>query len=81
VADPNRELTNRAKASVTPQAAVFADDELVYSGRIDDRYLDFGKYRNQPLHRELRDALDAVLAGSAPRTASAKAVGCAIPNV
>ena len=78
--DPGGQLSRRANATVTPQAAVFHNGELVYSGRIDDRYLDFGKYRQQPLHRELRETLDAILAGRAPKTATAKAVGCAIPS-
>ncbi|BDC48155.1 hypothetical protein F183_A04710 [Bryobacterales bacterium F-183] len=79
IADTGRDLSRRAKASTTPQAAVFVNGQLVYTGRIDDRYVDFGKYRNQPQHRELRDALDAVLAGGKPKVSTAKAVGCAIP--
>lgn len=80
IADASGDLTRRAHATTTPQAALFVQGKLVYSGRIDDRYLDFGKYRNQPQHRELRDALDAVLAGRKPSVATAKAVGCAIPT-
>jgi hypothetical protein len=80
ITDAGGELTRRAHATTTPQAAVFVKGELVYTGRIDDRYLDFGKYRNQPQHRELRDALDSVLAGRKPTVATAKAVGCAIAS-
>lgn len=85
--DPVHRLVARAGARVTPEAAVFdADGLLVYTGRIDDRWVDIGQSRAAPTVRDLERVLLAVLAedaavggGAAPiRT---PAVGCPIPPV
>lgn len=77
--DTRAALADRAQATVTPEAAVFdRDGRLVYHGRIDDRYVDFGVDRTHPTTHELDDALVAVLAGRRVARASAPAVGCAI---
>ena len=50
---------------MSPEAAVFAaDGSIKYRGRINDLYVDLGKKRNAATTHDLRDALDAVLAGS-----------------
>jgi hypothetical protein len=78
--DPEHELVARTGATTTPEACLFlSSGELAYRGRIDDRYVDFGKQRAAPTTRELRAALEAVLAGRAPPTARAPVLGCAIP--
>lgn len=77
--DTRAALADRAQAMVTPEAAVFdRDGRLVYHGRIDDRYVDFGVDRTQPTTHELADALAAVLAGRPVARASVPAVGCTI---
>jgi hypothetical protein len=77
--DPNHALVARAKATVTPESAVFErGGRLVYHGRIDDRQVDFGKARPEPTRRDLQDALEAVLAGQTPSETEAPTVGCAI---
>ncbi len=38
--DSGHEYVNRARARITPEAAVFVHGELVYHGRIDDRYVE-----------------------------------------
>ena len=48
------------------------------SGRIDDRYVDFGKQRTEPTVRELRDALQAILAGKPIAVTRTKPIGCDI---
>jgi hypothetical protein len=49
VRDPQHLLAKRAEATIAPQAAVFdRDGRLTYSGRIDDRYIAFGKARSAP---------------------------------
>jgi len=81
VRDPEHELVRRSGATRTPEACVFLPEgELVYRGRIDDRYVDFGKQRAAPTTRDLRDALEAVLAGDAPVRPWAPAIGCTIPD-
>jgi hypothetical protein len=82
VRDPHHALVKLAKAAVTPEAAVFsAGGQLLYHGRIDDRYIDFGKYKQAPDKHDLADALDAVLAGKPVPVASTKAIGCFLADV
>jgi hypothetical protein len=79
--DPRHLLVRRAHAQVTPEAAVFtADGNLAYHGRIDDRYVDFGKERYAPTERDLESAVKACLANKPVLRASTKAIGCYIPE-
>jgi peroxiredoxin len=77
--DPQQRLVRLAGASITPQVAIFAPNgTLLYLGRIDDRVADFGKQRLKPTVFDLRDSLDAVLAGKPAPHATTKSIGCAI---
>jgi hypothetical protein len=79
VLDGAGELAARAEVAVTPEAAVFdAERRLVYRGRIDDRYVDFGVDRPAPTTHDLDDAVTAVLAGRPVARPAVPAVGCAI---
>jgi hypothetical protein len=73
-----RERAMRLGVTVTPEAVVTVGGERVYRGRIDDRYIELGRWRFRPTTRDLRDALDDVLAGRAVRVAETTAVGCTI---
>jgi hypothetical protein len=80
IMDPKHERVNRAGVTVTPEAAVFtADGKLVYRGRINDLYMDFGRARQAPTTHDLRDVLDAVVHGNVTELKTTKAVGCPIP--
>lgn len=80
--DPRHELVKRAHATVAPEAAVFnAAGELVYHGRIDDRYVDIGKARPEPQVHDLEDAIAAVLSGKPVARAETRAVGCSLADV
>jgi len=80
--DPDRSLVKLAKARVTPEAAVVsARGELLYHGRIDDRYVDFGKSRAEPTTHDLEDTLQSVLAGKPVKVASTRAIGCFLADV
>jgi peroxiredoxin len=77
--DPSQLLVRFTGASITPQVAVLAPDgKLLYLGRVDDRVADFGKQRLQPTVVDLRDSLDAVIAGRPVPHATTKSIGCAI---
>jgi thiol-disulfide isomerase/thioredoxin len=77
--DPEESLASYTGATATPEAAVLAPGgELLYLGRIDNRLEDFGKERVQVTQFDLRDALDAVLAGKPVPHPRTKALGCAI---
>ena len=75
--DPQQDLVKLAKATVTPEAAVFDRDErLLYHGRIDDRFVSLGLERPAPTTHDLEDAISAILGGRRVSPASAQAVGC-----
>ncbi|MBA4064677.1 MAG: hypothetical protein C0501_13375 [Isosphaera sp.] len=78
--DRDLSLARRLGATVTPEVVVVsAAGEVVYRGRVDDRYPKAGgKRRENPTTRDLRDALDAVLAGKPVATPWPAAVGCDI---
>jgi peroxiredoxin len=80
--DPRQTLVKLVNATVTPQAAVLTPDgKVLYLGRVDNRVEDFGKTRYQATKFDLREALDAVLAGKAVPQATTKSIGCAINRV
>ena len=80
--DPKHELARKGRVQVTPECAVFTGSgKLVYHGRIDNRYADFGKVRPHPTRHELQDAIEAALLGRAPICISMGAVGCRIPDL
>ena len=76
--DAAHELVRAAGAVVTPEAAVFVGRERAYSGRIDDRVVDFGRVRPAPTRRDLSDAVAAVLAGRPVAEPRIPGVGCII---
>jgi hypothetical protein len=79
--DPMHQLVRRSGAARTPEAAVFSPEgKLLYRGRIDDRYVDFGKKRDRPEHRDLENALQSVLQNKAPAWPDKPPVGCFIPS-
>ena len=81
IRDPDHTLVHKAKVRVTPEAAVFLPDgTLIYHGRIDDRYVDFGKDRPEPTQRDLQEILTQILAGRRLTESSTRAVGCTIPE-
>ncbi len=80
--DPQHSLVKLGQAQVTPEAAVFdASGQLIYHGRIDNWYQDFGHARSAPTTHELDDAIQAVLKGNKPQVASASGVGCYISDL
>ena len=80
--DPKHELVKLAAAKITPEAAVFdASGKLLYRGRIDDRYVDFGKMRLAPTVKDLETALEAIVDGKPAPAAGGPAIGCFIADV
>lgn len=80
--DVDGELVKLSGAETTPEAAVFnAQRRLIYHGRIDNWYEDFGRARSAPTTHELADAIQAALADKTPAVPSAPAVGCSIADL
>ena len=81
VVDRDRVAATHAKASITPQAFVIdRSGEIRYRGRIDNLYAALGKTRQQVTSHDLRDALDAVLAGGKVPHPETEALGCFITD-
>ena len=79
--DPRHKLSKRLGAKVTPQAFLLdKDGKTAYSGRIDDRFIDFGKERHRATVADLRNALDNTLAGKPISPKQTKSIGCYIPE-
>ena len=69
----------QARAEITPEAAVFnREGKLIYHGRIDNWYVEFGRSRPAPTTHELSDAIDAAIAGKPLANPAVKGVGCYI---
>jgi hypothetical protein len=82
VRDPRHDLVRLTRVTVTPEAAVFdAAGRMVYRGRIDDRYVDFGVDRPQAHRHDLREALVSTLAGRPVAHPETKAVGCFLTDL
>jgi hypothetical protein len=80
--DPTHALVRRARATVAPEAAVFdAKGRAVYVGRIDDRYIEFGKARAAPRVHDLESAIAAALAGKPAAQARTRAIGCFLADI
>jgi hypothetical protein len=80
--DTMHTLVKAAQVSVTPEAAVFLPTHgFVYRGRIDDRYVDFGKHRAQANTNDLRELLVEIENGKIPAERVTKAIGCYIPKL
>lgn len=77
--DPRHGLVRMAGVKVTPEAAVFLPNgHEIYHGRIDDRYVDFGKERPAPTTHDLDEVLQSVTGGKSIANSETRAIGCYI---
>lgn len=80
--DPAASLARQTGARVTPEVVVVSPlGAVLYRGRIDNRYVDWGKTRSEATRQDLREALDEVLAGKPVTHPVTQALGCAITGV
>jgi hypothetical protein len=80
--DPQHILVKQSQAQITPEAAVFdANRRLVYHGRIDNLYEDFGHARKGATTHELADAIEAAIMGKTLSGKATPAVGCYISDL
>lgn len=80
--DPEHNLVKLGHVQITPEVAVFnRNRRLIYSGRIDNWYLDLGRSRPAPTTHELSDAIQAASAGKLPATSQVRGVGCYISDL
>ena len=79
VIDGDGAIAKRAGATVTPQAVIVGSAGTVkYRGRIDNQYAALGKPRRVVTVRDVRDSLDAILAGRPVPHPDTEAFGCFI---
>jgi peroxiredoxin len=79
--DPTQAVTRQTGVRVVPSAVVLSPGgEVLYRGRVDDRYTPDGVRREVPTTRDLERALQAVTGGKAVRVAETKAYGCPLPE-
>jgi thiol-disulfide isomerase/thioredoxin len=79
--DRSRAVATAVRATITPTAVVVDRQGAVrYRGRVDNLYAALGKTRQQITSRDLRDALDAVLAGRPVAHPETEAIGCFITD-
>lgn len=80
--DTRAALVKRTGVSVTPEVAVIdRQGDVVYRGRVDDRYVDFGVDRPAPTTRDLDHALSSLLAGKPIEPKTTRAVGCILSDL
>ena len=80
--DPSQTLVKHTGVRVTPEVAIVDRvQNVLYRGRIDDRYVDFGKDRPEPTVRDLERSLEAVLAGRPVPVRETQAIGCILSEL
>lgn len=79
--DPGQELARATGARTTPEAVVLSPrGQVLYRGRIDDRYSLDGRRRDVPRSKDLEAAIEAVMDGLPPAFRETKAFGCPLPR-
>lgn len=80
--DTQHNLVRLSKVEITPEAAVFdGKGQLIYHGRIDNWYKEFGHARSAPTTHELDDAISAALTEGRQVPASVGGIGCYISDL
>jgi hypothetical protein len=77
--DSEQKLAAAVGAKKLGQVVVLQDLQVVYRGRIDDRFALNGKRRDEPSTHELRDVLAALAENKPVPVAETEAYGCPIP--
>ena len=77
--DKRQTLVRLSGATAPPEVAVLSNlGKVLYLGRIDNRVEDFDQRRTVVTEHDLKNALDAVLAGRPVQKPKTRAVGCVI---
>lgn len=80
--DPTQVLVKFTNADTNPETAVIAPHGgMTYLGRIDNKVAGFGTQRPDATEHDLRDAIQATLAGKPVAKAVTTPIGCSIVRV
>lgn len=78
--DPKHQLVSVGKPTTVPTVVLFdVSHKVRYRGRIDDRFPALGVELAKPRRKDLRIAIDQLLAGKPITVASTPVIGCALP--
>jgi peroxiredoxin len=79
--DPRQTAASALGVTKVPEAVVLSPSgQVLYRGRIDDRWSADGKRRERATKQELTSAIDAALAGKKPDPALTTPFGCPLPQ-
>ena len=81
VRDTDQKLVKQTGVTVAPEVAVMNGAQLLYRGRIDDKYVELGRERSQPTTHDLEDALAAAIARRPVTVKETRAIGCFLPDL
>ena len=81
ILDTNHNLVKATGAEITPEAVIVNKGKVLYRGRINNYYEDFGKPRRVVTQHDLRDAIDAVLSGKKVPQPRGECIGCYIQKL
>ena len=79
IRDTSLKLVKQTGVTIAPEVAVVSPKgDILYRGRIDNLYAALGKRRPKATQQDLREALDAILAGKPVAQKTTTAIGCYI---
>jgi thiol-disulfide isomerase/thioredoxin len=82
MADTGRLMVMKFNATITPEVFVeTTEQQLIYTGRIDNSFYAVGKRRKLVTTHELEDALFQYASGTPVTVSKTEAVGCIIPTL
>jgi hypothetical protein len=81
IVDRQHAWVKLAGATRSPEVAVVSPaGKILYAGRIDDKYVGFGKRRTHVTTHDLVNAIDAILSDRPVTTSKTETIGCYIPD-
>jgi peptidoglycan/xylan/chitin deacetylase (PgdA/CDA1 family) len=81
IRDADRKLLKMTGVTVTPEVAVMRGSQILYRGRIDDRYVELGRERPKATQHDLENALTAAIAGKPITQRETQAIGCILSDL
>lgn len=76
ILDASGELASRLRPRAVPEAFLVKEGQVLYRGRIDDRWEKLGKQRERAPKKDLALAVEAALKGAPVPVATTEPVGC-----
>ncbi len=81
VLDSKHRLVKLTGAEMTPEAVIVNKGKVLYRGRINNFYEDYGKPRRVVTQHDLHDAIEAVLSGKKVPQPRGECIGCYIQKL